>query len=337
MIYRPFDPADKAAVIAVLGASYDGWHGSYNEVFWDWKFVGNPHGPARIWVADEGGQIAGCYILTPVMLRGGGGPIQGAQAVDAAVSPDYRGRGLFTDLARAALRDAVDAGIRLIFAFPSGGALGGQVRVGFKAQLVLPKAYRPLLWPPRRRRFSELALGEVEAFDARFDVFCEHADDREITLRRDAAYLQWRYLEHPTQTYELMTCERERELCGYCVLKTRATRALTLGYIVDLQVLPGSGSAARFLTYHALRRLRSLHAQVVVSWERPAGEAQQALRSFGFSRRYASVRRALRRTSYVDQLIAFDGEDGFLGERGPGERIAESPRWSLVPGDADYV
>jgi GNAT superfamily N-acetyltransferase len=337
VICRPFDPEDQAAVIAVLGASYEGWHGSRNEAVWEWKFTNNPYGPARIWVAADAGRIAGCYVLLPVALRVGARTIAAAQAVDAAVSPDYRGRGVFTDLARAALRDGAEAGVGLIFAFPSEGALGGQVRVGFKPQLAIPKTYRPLIWSPARRRFAELTLGEVNAFDPRFDVFCERRVDDEITLRRDAAYLQWRYLEHPTQAYEAIICERDGELRGYCVLKTRATRRLTIGYIVDLQVLAGSGSAARFLVYHALLRLRSRGARAAVSWERPGGEAQEALASFGFSPRYASIGRALRPAAYVDQLIALDDAADMFAEPGPGERLADSPRWSLVPGDADYV
>jgi GNAT superfamily N-acetyltransferase len=337
MISRRYNPDDKEAVMDVLRACYEGWHGDSNEAFWTWKFDRNPHGPARIWVGDEGGEITGCYILNPVTLQVGGATIRGAQAVDAAVNPDYRGRGVFTDLARAALTEATDEGIRLVFAFPSEGAFGGQVRVGFKPQFVVPKAYRPLLWPPIPRRFDGLALNEVNKFDLRFDAFAKCGRDREVSVRRDAAYLQWRYYAHPTQTYETITCERDGELYGYCVLEVNAMRKVPPGYVVDFQVLPESGSTARFLAYHALRRLRSLGARVAVSWERQTGPEQEALRSFGFSRRYASIRRRFTRPDYIEQLIAFEGEDGGAPELRPGPSTGDPPRWSLVPGDADYI
>jgi predicted N-acetyltransferase YhbS len=337
MICRPCLPEDQAAVIDVLRASYGGWHGERSEAVWQWKFAENPHGEARIWVGDDEGRIAGCYILTPAMLQVAGETVRGAQSVDAAVSPEYRGRGVFTDLAQAALQDAAAAGIALVFAFPSEGAFGGQIRVGFKPQLVVPKAYRPLFWPPRRQRFHDLTLSEVGAFDARFDVFCMHGGDHEISLRRDPAYLNWRYFGHPTQTYDVITCERGGDICGYCVLKVRETRKLAVGYIVDLQVLPDSGSAARFLAHHALLRLRSKGSRLAVSWERPPGEVQEAMGSCGFSPRYASIRQRLRRKRYVDQLIAFDSDDGRPAESVSGARLDGSLRWSLVPGDADYV
>src|ERR1700693_261417 len=173
MICRRFRPEDKDGVFSVLAASYRGWHQEANEAFWTWKFEQNPHGEGRVYVCDDEGRIAGCYILTPVMLRVGDATIRSAQAVDAAVSPDYRGRGVFTDLADVALKEAAEDGIGLLFAFPSEGAFGGQVRVGFKPQMVIPKAYRPLLWPSRRPRSNGMTLGEAHEFDARFDVFSD--------------------------------------------------------------------------------------------------------------------------------------------------------------------
>lgn len=337
MICRRSRPEDKAAVISVLGASHEGWHGEKNAAYWSWKFERNPHGQAHIYVSDDGGRIAGCYVLNPVLLREGETTIRSAQAVDAAVSPDYRGRGVFTALVQSALKDAVEAGIGLIFTFPNQGSFGAQVRVGFRSRMVLPKAYRPLLGPTRRRRFAGLTLGEVTDFDARFEVF-NRGSDREVSVQRDPEYLQWRYDQHPTQTYETITCERDGQVCGYCVLTVNATRkVLSPGYVVDLQVSRESESAAAFLAYHALRRLRSLGARVAVTWERPRGPEQEALKSLGFSRQYASIRRRLTRPAYVNQLIVFGDEAGRLYEAQPNRGVAESLRWALVPGDADYI
>lgn len=335
MIWRRSRPEDKAAVISLLGASLGGWHGDHNAAFWRWKFERNPHGQAHIYVGDDGGRVAGCYVLNPILLRAGETTIRGAQAGDAAVSPEYRGRGVFTSLAQTALKDAVREGIGLIFTFPNQGSFGGQVRVGFKPHLVLPKTYCLLLSPARRRRFAGLTLGDVRTFDARFDVF-SRGRDQEVSVQRDPDYLQWRYCQHPTQTYETITCEKDAEIYGYCVLSVNTTRKLSPGYVVDFQVLPEAESAAAFLAYHSLRRLRSLGARVAVTWERPSGPEQEALSSLGFSRRYGSIRRRLARSTYLEQLIVFNDEqelrEGLLNGGG-----ADPMRWSLVPGDADYI
>jgi len=324
-------------VISLLSASHEGWHGAKNAAFWSWKFERNPHGQAHVYVSDDGGRIAGCYILNPVLLRVGEVTIRGAQAVDAAVSPDYRGRGVFTSLVQTALKDATEQGIRLIFTFPNQGSFGGQVRVGFKPYMILPTAYRPLFWPNRRRRFAGLTLGEMTNFDARFEVL-SRGSAHEISVQRDPDYLQWRYAEHPTQTYETLTCERDGEIYGYCVLMVNPTRKMVSpGYVVDLQVSRESESAAAFLAYHALRRLRSQGARVAVTWERPSGPEHEALKSLGFSRRYASIRRRLTRPTYVGQLIVFSDKDGLLRTAQPNRGVTGSLRWSLAPGDADYI
>ncbi len=328
MIFRRAHPEDKSAVLALLAETFGGWHGEANDAFWEWKFEHNPHGQALICVADDEGRIAGCYILNPVRVRVGEATALGAQSVDAAVSTDYRGRGLFTDLAQTALKQADEEGIKVVYAFPSQGAFGGQVRVGYKPQLVVSKAYRPLIMPTARRRSSDLTVGAVSEFDARFEPFSKHGRDGELSVQRDPRFLQWRYFEHPTQEYETLVCKRDGEICGYCVLTTKARKLLT-GYVVDFQVLPESRSAASLLAYHALRRLRALGARVAIAWERPSGLEQEALKSHGFSPLYLSIRRWFTRPAFVDQLIVFDGSDV--------RAAGESARWSLVPGDADYI
>jgi GNAT superfamily N-acetyltransferase len=203
MICRRFRPEDKAAVISILRESIDDWDGEWAEAYWEWKFERNPHGPGRIWVGDDGGRIAGCYIWNPVRVRLGDTTLLGAQSVDAAVHPDYRGHGLFTELARTAMEDDATGELAIVYAFPVEAAFRGQVRVGFKPRLTVSAVHRPLLSGlVRRRRFDGLTLGESTSFDSRFDAFSNSGRNSELTVQRDADYLQWRYCAHPAREYE---------------------------------------------------------------------------------------------------------------------------------------
>ena len=334
MICRRFLSEDKEAVLSLLVEAFDGWHGDKNEAYWAWKFERNPHGSARIYVCDDDGQIAGCYMLMPMVIRVGEATTLGVQAVDAAVSRDYRGRGVFTHLAQMGLKEAVDDGVGMIFAFPSKGAFGGQVKAGFKPKMVIPKAYRPLPWPPRHKHYRGFTLRDVDTFDSGFGALDRAASHREIRVERDDDFLRWRYCQHPTKSYKTVTCERDGEICGYLVLTLFDTGGRgTVGYIVDLQTLPGCRPAATLLVNDALRRLWSLGARVAMSWERPSGDEQEALKSAGFSSKYGQIRRLVTRPDYVDQLIAFDAANSASGEHVAG---GNSVPWSLVPGDADY-
>lgn len=333
MIIRPYRPEDRAAVIDVLRASFGGWQGGRSDQYFDWKFVRNPHGHARIWVGDDDGRVAGCYIWNPVRLRVGVATIAGAQSVDAAVHPDYQGRGLFTDLAKEATQNA--DGFHLVYAFPTEAAYRGQLRVGFESLFPVPKVHRPLPPAPwRRARSGGLVVRDVQEFDQRFDVFRDRGQGRNIAIERDAEYLRWRYSENPVRQYETIACERDGELCGFCVLYVDAGRSLRPGYVVDLRVLSGFVDVADFLLLHSLQRLHSLGSRVAVAWERPEGPEQEALNRLGFSARYDALRRRLKRPGYVSQVIAYEADPDalrlFVDEAG-------MPPWSLVPGDADYM
>jgi ribosomal protein S18 acetylase RimI-like enzyme len=338
MISRRFRPEDKAAVISVLRESIDDWQGDWAEAYWEWKFERNPCGPGRIWVGDDDGRIAGCYIWNPVQVRWGETTFLAAQSVDAAVHPDYRGHGVFTDLARTAMDDDATGELALVFAFPVEAAFRGQIRVGFEPRLTVFSVHRPLLiGARRRRRFEGLALETATSFDSRFDAFSNAGRDSELTVVRDADYLQWRFFEHPTRAYETLVCERDGEIRGYCVISVDATKRLARGYVLDLQVLPGSDPAAAFLVYHALRRLRSRGARVAITWVRPSGPEQRGLASLGFSPRYQAIQRRLRRGPYLPRFLVFENPAGALRELRAQRGTTDPLRWELVPGDHDSI
>ncbi len=277
MICRRYRPDDRAAVISVLRHSIAEWHGDWADPYWEWKFERNPHGEALIWVGEDDGRIAGCYIWNPVRIRLGTSTMLGAQSVDAATHSDYRGKGLFTDLARTAREDVAESELALVYAFPVEAAFRGQVRIGFEPRSTVTPVHRPLLLPLSRRKPGEFVLDTARSFDSEFDSFSAAKSDDELHVDRDAAYLRWRYDEHPTRTYETLVCRRAGELCGYCVLCLESTRGIGRGFIVDLEVRPDAESAAAVLVHHALRHLRSRGARVAITWPRPSGPEQEAL------------------------------------------------------------
>jgi Acetyltransferase (GNAT) domain len=336
MICRRYRPEDKAAVISVLRESIEDWHGDWAEAYWAWKFERNPHGRALIWVGDDAGRIAGCYIWNPVRLNLGGETLLGAQSVDAATHTDYRGRGLFTELARAAAADEEAGELALVYAFPVEAAVRGQVRVGFEPRFTLTPLHRPLLAAPRRKRRDGLEIEEAASFDSRFDAFRSGGGAWQLAVQRDAEYLEWRYHQHPTRSYETFACSEASEFRGYCVLAIESSsRRLRRGYVIDLQVLERSRPAAALLTEEALRRLRARGARVAVSWAGPSGAEQDALASAGFSPRYQAIRRKLTRARPQPPLLVRESETGPLADLLRAR--ADRPQWALVPGDHDSM
>jgi ribosomal protein S18 acetylase RimI-like enzyme len=338
LIFRRAQETDRPALVRLLRDCFNGWHGEDSDDVWRWKFERNPHGKAHVWVADDDGRIAGCYIWNPVHVRLGDQTIGGAQSVDAAVHPDYQGRGLFTDLARTAVEAASEHELAVVFAFPSEGAIRGQLKSGFQPGFSIVKTYRPALaWSRGGRRLRGLTLTEPEAFDSRFAELSNSRNTR-LTVCRDPEYLQWRYRDCPTERYETIACEEDGHVCGYCVVRVRQGSSgwMAPGYIIDLQVLPESINAAAFLVHHALRRLREHGARVVISWARAAGPEQEALTSAGFSPQYHKIRKRVSGNTHVDQFIFFWNER-ILGSAPAAVNEDPQRSWAITPGDADYM
>ena len=309
--------------------------GDWAESYWEWKFETNPHGDALIWVGEDDGRIAGCYIWNPVRIRLGAKAIRGAQSVDAATHKDYRGRGLFTDLARTAAEDVAESDLALVYAFPVEAASRGQVRIGFEARWTVTPLAPSATDGPIRRRADDFALDRSASFDSEFDAFTPQERDGELSVDRDPDYLRWRYDQHPTREYDTLVCHREGELCGYCVLSIESEKRMGRGFILDLEVRPDAAAAAAFLVHHALKHLRSRGARVAITWPRPSGPEQEALADQGFSSRYRSIQRRLRRDRYEPQFPIY--ETATYRELVDGSDSEGHPAWSLVPGDHDSM
>jgi hypothetical protein len=61
---------------------------------------------------------------------------------------------------------------------------------------------------------------QLREFDRRFDGLWNLVKDGEpVVTRRDKEYLSWRYMQNPTQEYQVLACSDGAELAGYAVVK----------------------------------------------------------------------------------------------------------------------
>src|SRR5262249_48965781 len=72
-------------------------------------------------------------------------------------------------------------------------------------------------------------------FGPEYDGLWERArDSYTMSVRRDAAYLRWKYLLCPHRKYDLREARRGGQLVGFAVSREQDYRGLRLGWIVDL-------------------------------------------------------------------------------------------------------
>ncbi len=215
----------------------------------DWKYARNPDGPAisRVACAPDG-RVVGSYSYVPRRFRRDGQPVVLMQASDAMTDPEWQGRGIFTGLDDSVCAAAGEAGSAWAYAYSGRLSLKGFLRNGWKCLghapvfryrfrsrrslgrlgrlAPLAKRLAPLvdlsLGGRTRARFggdtSALELQRLERFDERvetlFDAVCPASG---LVGERSAAWLNWRYVDNPSNRQECFGLVRGGALAGYLV------------------------------------------------------------------------------------------------------------------------
>jgi len=139
---RPTRPDDAPSIAALLNAVFGNWG---DTATWSWKYEDLP-APFRLIsaVAEADGRLVGHYGIVPVTIVHQGKLVRGAQAVDAAVLPEYRRQGILSALAKLVLDSAAGAQVSFIYAFPGLYSLNLNRRIGFQPVMIVPEMVRLL-------------------------------------------------------------------------------------------------------------------------------------------------------------------------------------------------
>ncbi len=247
---------------------------------WAWQYERNPqssNGPV-VYVAREGRRPLGQIGTMPVTLWWGGREVRAAWGIDYFVDPAAEGLGHSIALARAWM-NGVDVALALGLARTSYLICR---RLGFRDLGYVP-FFQAALDPAAivRRRYGRLAGGvaaplsaisrwrvrrrspakgieirRASAIDGDYDVLWERARESfDVCVRRDAAYVRWRYRDAPHKDYEILEARRDGQLAGFAVYRHEDYRGLRLGWIVDLFAASADREAREALLTAVMRAL----------------------------------------------------------------------------------
>jgi hypothetical protein len=318
-----------------------------------WKLMG---GAGRligstVLVADR--RIVGFLGQIPVRVRVTGREVLAAQGTDVSILEEYRRIDAFLGMVRASVLDMRAEGVALTYGTANAhmGPLATQL-FGLKRLAPVPLLVRPLSptdaslgWVARMLaralsvsdRLSErdsatlrdrLRIARVMRFDERFDRFWEEIrDDYPAMLVRDAAHLNWRYVDTPNGAYERIGIEGAPggRIEGYAVLGLRRRGGRLRGHIADL-VTPRKGDPriVKRLIRAAVAWFRAQAADVADVWMFPHTHLHRALVCRGFI-----PRRTGPGGFQVSALASAAAANPFMAER--------ADHWFLSMGDSDTV
>ncbi|MBN1484478.1 MAG: GNAT family N-acetyltransferase [Chloroflexia bacterium] len=181
---------------------------------------------------------------------------------------------------------------------------------------------------------SNVRLVEMDGFDERFDALWGRLQGQVgLGVRKNAAYLNWRYRLHPQRAYPLVAAVQGQELLGFLVLHHAGLRS----EIVELCTLPDRPDVHLALLREAIAQAREKGRIILNGWM-PAGRPEHALwRQAGFisqKRLHHLARRwpALARQFY--QVILYTR---YLAAGQRSRLLSQVPLWPLSMGDSDLV
>lgn len=130
---------------------------------------------------------------------------------------------------------------------------------------------------------SGTAIREIDRFGPETDRLWESTRRRYgVIARRDAAFLNWKTLDHPSLPYRAFLAERGGEVRGYLILRRSDPEEPSVGHVIDLFAAPDDRLTLDALVVHAIRVFGKERA--VVQCEASAPALVAVLRARGFRR-----------------------------------------------------
>jgi hypothetical protein len=208
---------------------------------WKWKFQNNPFGNHKIALAvTEENTIAAhfCGYAVPFFSSvGGPREILSLQGADTMTHPHFRQMGLGSTsvLTRAATyffnKFCVD-NMPFMYGYNTGHIKKlGERFLGYRYMSPIPyhvldidehKRSKPGFFERMGRYLSPITIEPVSRMVTEFDHFFNRAcEDYGLLVKKDAAYLQWRYLDCPDGKHRLFAVNVRGRLVGWSVFSLR--------------------------------------------------------------------------------------------------------------------
>ena len=318
-----YRPEDQRGVEALYRRVFGPDAAAVSRLRWDWQYRRNPTNPGgtpRIWVVREGPTIVGHYATMPVRLAVRGRELDAAWGTDAMVAPERRRQGLGELLFRTWDR-SVEASMGL-------GLSDSSLQLLRKLHwpdlpsvpcLVKPltrRAFRRPSWPTAMNRLVSAVFtlpivkivgrvrplrADVEPlrrFDSRFTEFWERVAPKfDLAVRRDAAYLNWKYIEPPHIRYSVVGLKRNDRFEGYAVFRHMREPLGRITALVDFLVDPDDEEGLQTLLRWVDAEARAADSDKIRCYATHAGFRRMMRRSG-----YFQVRSSLMLTVKINAM-----------------------------------
>jgi hypothetical protein len=343
---RTYRSGDERALVALFERAFGR---AIDEAHWRWKLRHAPAKVENVWLALDGDAPIFQYAGIPTRFRLPSGETIAMVSVDTMTAPEWRRRGLLGSVGRVVYDAWRDAGIPFVLGLPNerwgsrAGALGWQplfvlawlvrplrpealaarrLRLPALARLTWAGGAWNALWRFRSRRDSNIRLRRIDRAGPEFDQLWHRCEaEAAVSVVRDSAWVNWRYLDAPGFAYQVLLAERDGQPSGYLAYRTQRNSNGITGLIADILVAEEDEPSRDMLLGLALDLLHAEGAASARTLAIPGTPLHTALRRQGFLR---------GRGAFSVQLVP-------LAPDLPIDILGDPRNWSLAGGDFDVV
>ena len=338
-----YRPEDRRAVDALYRRVFGIDAAEASRLRWEWRYRHNPNNPPRgpdIWVAREGPALVGHYATMPVTLSLRGADVQGSWGMDVMVAPERQRQGLGEVLFRTWDRHvgaslglgSSEASFQLFrkLRWPDVGPVPCFVKPLTRRALRHPGWPRglnrlvsavtlPFVKVVARSRPLRAEVRLLQRFDDSFSELWESISHKfGLAVRRDAAYLNWKYTSAPHVRYSIAALRRNERNVGYAVYRHAVEPHGRVTLLVDFLTDPDDHDG--FTT--------------LLGWlDREARRADSdKIRVYAFHEAYSRV---LRRCGYFQVKSTMELVVKVNAMEVPSTFYEETGDWHVTLGDSD--
>jgi len=323
---RLYSRADERETLDLFRASFGK---QITREYWRW-LEENPAGGIIRTVMEDAGSIAGYYSVMPLRLKAADCEMLSALSVGTMTHPDYRGKGVFTNLARETYAITRQKGIEFICGFPNDNSYPGFIKnLGWFDICQMPLLELEMAGSKGIAQARKgLCVSHVREYQKEIgSIHAAPSTSFSIMNYRSCEHLNWRYRElcmwegQPERKYEkYVVRDADGGIVGYMALKLYNGKDEKKAHIVDILTLPGRSDAFECLAAEAYEYALENNADSISCW-------------------------MLEHTDYYSQLLGMGYKDSqekrqiFAGclnsQRSKKEFIADKDKWFITMGDSD--
>jgi len=224
--------------------------------YFNWQYLQNPNGKAIIITVkdpDNNNAIVGVNAFLPTTFIFHEKPLKCYLSCNSIIHPDYRNKGIFTQLVSKIPEIFSTKKSSFIYGIPNSNSTKIFSKNHFLEIAKVPLIVRPLnlslyfkspfskiikpfdfFWKPKSSSSFDIKL-LVNPFNDEFEKLIKKSSNNSSLFHfKNKEFLQWRYMDHPTRNYEIFTLNHDSKLIGYVITRKMNIFSKKLGIIVDL-------------------------------------------------------------------------------------------------------